>query len=124
MTSKLVKTICAVGALLGSLLAGVNPTQAGTLQATVNWSNPDMTNGIRLEKAAVATGPFTLLALLGATSSVYNDATNAPGDKVCYRLAYYNAVGTGTFSAPACSTFPTNPTGIPGSVTVTIVSIP
>ncbi|MGH9932310.1 MAG: hypothetical protein ACREA9_24170 [Pyrinomonadaceae bacterium] len=91
---------------------------AEPLQVTIAWKNVDTSRNIRLEKGPETTGPFVSLAQLAAGTSSYVDATNEPGTKACYRMAYYDAINMGPFSTPKCKTFTAAPTSPPSTITV------
>ena len=92
--------------------------QAGTLPATLDWTNPDIVNGLQVEKSNSATGTFTSIKQLPAKTITFTDATNAPGDTACYRVAYFNTSGMSPYAGPVCKTFPASPQTAPSSLTI------
>lgn len=91
---------------------------AGTLSSDLTWQNTDLNNKIQVEKSNNATGIYTVIAQPAAGSTGYSDATNAPGDTACYRVAYFNLSGVGPYAGPVCKTFPALPSQAPASLTV------
>jgi hypothetical protein len=101
------------------LVIGAFQTRAAnTLPAQLTWSNPDTTDKIQVEKGPAAAGTFTTIAQLPALTTTYLDATNAPGDNNCFRVAYFNASGVGPYAGPVCKNFPALPTQTPGAFIV------
>ena len=94
------------------------PVQAGTLASVLSWTNPDTTDGIQIEKASSCAGAFTVLKSVPAGTTSYTDATNAPGDTPCYRVAYVNSSGIGPYAGPTGKVFPPIPAQAPTSLQV------
>jgi hypothetical protein len=113
----LIGAVC-VFALCLMLSVWIELTHAGTLPAQLDWTNPDIVDKIQIEKSASLTGTYTILSQPAAETSAFLDATNAPGDAPCYRLAYVNPSGIGPYAGPVCKTFPAIPTQTPGAFTV------
>jgi hypothetical protein len=99
------------------LLSAV-PLSAGTLQSHLDWTNTDTTNGIWVDKGPTLTGPFNMLVQLPAGTITYTDSTNAPGQTSCYRVAYFNVSGIGSWAGPVCKTFVPISSQTPGTFTV------
>ena len=91
---------------------------SGTLPAQLDWINSDTLNPIQIEKGSALSGPFTKIVTVPAGTITDTDATNAPGDTACYRVAYANPSGVGPYAGPVCKTFPTIPVQSPGTFTV------
>jgi hypothetical protein len=106
--------------LIGGLLVlmAVPVWAVDSLQTTVAWKNVDTSRKIQLEKGPATTGPFMILAQLEANTTSYLDTKNAPGEKACYRMAYFDDAGFGPFSTPKCKTFTVTSTSPPSTVTV------
>jgi hypothetical protein len=102
--------------VLGMLMVGT--VYAGTLQATLSWTNADTLNSIQVEKGNSATGTFSMLVQLAPNTITYVDATNVPSEVSCYRVAYFNNSGVGSYAGPVCKTFQALPSQSPGSFTV------
>jgi hypothetical protein len=95
-------------------LVGVASTsEAGTLTAVLTWQNTDTTDAVQIDRAPASAGPFTKLSTVPAGTLTYTDATNNPGDTVCYRVENFNSSGNGPSSNVACKTFPPVPTVAP-----------
>lgn len=90
----------------------------GTLPAVLTWHNTDNTMQVQVEKSAASTGPFELLTQLSPGTITYTDATNAPGQKACYRLRYFNGAAQGSPTTAKCKTFSLTPTVKPSSEVV------
>ncbi len=99
-------------------LLGPSVWAEDALQVTIAWKNVDTSRKIQLEKGPAITGPFVLLVQLDANTTSYLDAKNAPGDKACYRMAYFDAATVGPYSPPKCKTFAATVTSPPATVTV------
>ena len=91
---------------------------AGTLPATIAWTNTDTVDGVQIEKSNAPVGTFTTIKQIAALSITFTDPTNAPGDTACYRVAYFNTSGVGPYAGPVCKAFPTVPNQTPAGVTV------
>lgn len=92
--------------------------QAGTLPAQLDWSNPNTTDTLQLEKSSALTGTYSTLNVLTPNTKTYLDATNNPGSTSCYRLAYKSTSGIGPYAGPVCKTFPAIPSETPQTFTV------
>ncbi len=101
--------ICAMALILG--LASL--VQAGTLSATLTWTDSDNADAVEIDKAPASSGPWTRLTTVPAGTLTYVDATNDPGTAPCYRVENVNSSGTGPVSNVACKTFPPLPTVAP-----------
>lgn len=113
---KLLGAVALVLCMVGSVVGSVYSVEAGTLPATLTWSNPtDITDGIQVEKSASVTGTFVIVNQTAVNVTTYTDATNAAGDTSCYRIAYFNTSGVGLYAGPVCKTFPTVPTVAPAT---------
>lgn len=104
--------------ILCLLFLFIGSADAGTLTATLTWTNPDTIDGIQVEKSNSPTGTFGILNQIAAGTTTYADTTNSPGDQSCYRIAYFNSSGVGPYAGPVCKVFPTVPTQTPGSFVV------
>ncbi len=66
--------------------------------------------GFKIERAASATGPFTLLATLGANAAAYSDLNGggglAPATTYYYRVSAVNDLGASAYSAANATTAP------------------
>jgi hypothetical protein len=99
------------------VLLSLTPVFAsGTLQVKLTWMNTDQSSQIQVEKGPASTGPFVFLAKLDPGTTSYVDATNAAGDKACYRMAYWNGAALGSYTTPKCKTFSLIPPTKPGTV--------
>jgi hypothetical protein len=110
------KEILSVAVLLLSFIAG--PVFAGTLPAQLTWTNTDANDSIQIEKGPALTGNFAAINQVVPGTTGYTDATNAPGDTACYRVAYFNTSGIGPYAGPVCKTFPALPAQAPATFTV------
>lgn len=105
--------------ILCLVFASMGLAEAGTLPATLAWSNPiDVTDGIQVEKSASATGTFATIKQVPSGTITFTDAANNPGETACYRVAYFNPSGIGPYAGPICKTFPTIPAQAPATFTV------
>lgn len=94
-------------------LALASMSEAGTLTAVLTWQNSDTTDAVQIDRGPASTGPFAKLSTVPAGVLTYTDATNNPGDTVCYRVENFNSSGNGPSSNVACKTFPPVPTVAP-----------
>jgi hypothetical protein len=105
--------------LLCLLVALPSLALAGTLPAQLDWANPvDTTDSIQVEKGSALAGPFAIIKQVAPGVTTYTDATNAPGETACYRVAYDNTSGVGPYAGPVCKTFQAIPSATPTPFTV------
>ena len=114
----MMKSIVICGLFAISLLCASVSVQAGTLPSDLSWTNTDSVNKVQVVKGPAIAGPFIEIAQVAAGLASFTDATNTAGDTACYKVAYINSSGPGTYAGPVCKTFPAVSQQVPGAFQV------
>ena len=79
-------------------------TEISSNNVKIDWvDNANNETGFDIERSTTGTsGPFTLIASVGADFITYNDLTTAGGSNYCYRVRAINGLGASAFVGPNC----------------------
>jgi predicted phage tail protein len=97
---------------------GLSATGASLSQINLTWADVAGETGYTLERAATSSGPWSLVATLGANVTSYSDKNLQPGTTYYYRLSAFNDGGSSAPSSPVSArtlsdtTAPTAPGGL------------
>jgi hypothetical protein len=83
-------------------LGGPRESGAGTLEAT--WmDNSSDEDGFKIERRTGTTQTYTVIAIVGANVTSYNDSGLVDGETYCYRVLAFNAAGSSPHSNEVCA---------------------
>jgi hypothetical protein len=95
---------------LVSLVLVAAPSLSAGAQLTLTWTDKATNEtGYRVERKTGSTGTYSQIAVLGANSISYVDASLAGSTTYCYRVRAYNATGVSAYSNAACATTASTP---------------
>lgn len=113
----------------GSALAAPSSATAaanGWNQAVVRWQDNSNETGFELQRATTASGPFIVLATVGANTVLFNDSGLDVQTQYCYRIravgVVRNKASYSAFSNIACVPAAVAPTIAPSQLTVVAAS--
>lgn len=84
---------------------GLTASAASTSQINLGWTDASSNEtGFKVERGASASGPFSLIATLGAGVTSYNNTGCAASTTYFYRVCAYNATGNSGYTSVASAT--------------------
>ena len=101
--------------------ARLTATPTTPSQVVLTWVDLSTNeSGFQLERGSSATGTFTKLADLPATTTTYTDNGLADATAYCYRVRALNAAGASAYTEAVCVTTPLAPPAEPGGLTAQV----